>query len=129
VPGTVLILDDDQYVLDGLKALLEHTGLVVHTTHSLLDFHSLATQHDPDLILVDIRMAGFKGDAIVSVARHRLNSSKVILFSGISRQELEERSRACGADGFLSKMESTEEILRQVLMWVQQRRRRRGHTD
>jgi DNA-binding NarL/FixJ family response regulator len=127
--GTVLILDDDQQVREGLKALLEHTGLVVHTTQSLLEFHSLAAQHDPDLVLVDIRMAGLKGDAIVSVARSRLKSSKVVLFSGISRAELEERSRACGADGFLSKMDDTEEILKQVLSWVEQRRRLRGHAN
>jgi CheY-like chemotaxis protein len=58
--GKVLLLDNDLGVLEGSRALFEHTGLEVFTTDSHLDFHSLVTQHDPDLVLVDINMAGLK---------------------------------------------------------------------
>lgn len=125
--GTVLLLDNDTGVLEAFRALFEHTGLEVYTTSSLLDFHSLVTRHDPDLILVDINMAGLKGDEVVSIERDRLHSSTVVLFSGISRLQLKELSYASGADGFLSKMDEPDDILRQVLSWVEQRRRLRGH--
>ncbi len=127
--GIVLLLDDDAGVRDGFRALLEHTGLDVHTTSSLVDFHALAAKHDPDLVLVDIRMAALKGEAIVASARNRLHSATVVLFSGVSRVELAELSYASGADGFLSKMDDSDDILRQVLSWVRQRRRLRGHAD
>jgi len=125
--GKVLLLDDDRGVLEGFYALLEHTGLEVFTTSSLLDFHALVAGHDPDLILVDINMAPLKGNELVSAARSRLNASTVVLFSGISPIELRELSYAAGADGFLSKMEEPEEIMRQVIAWVDQRRQLRGH--
>ncbi len=125
--GTVLLLDNDPGVLEGFRALFEHTGLEVYTTSSLLDFHSLVTRHNPDLILVDINMAGLQGDEVVSSARDRLNSATVVLFSGISRLKLKELSYASGADGFLSKMDEPDDILRQVLSWVEERRRLRGH--
>jgi CheY-like chemotaxis protein len=125
--GTVLVLDDDVGVLEGFRALCEDTGLDVYTTSSLLDFHSLVARHNPDLILVDINMEGLKGDEIVSVARDRLHSATMVLFSGIGRLELKELTHASGADGFLSKMDEPDEILRQVLAWVKERRRLRGH--
>jgi CheY-like chemotaxis protein len=125
--GTVLVLDNDIGVLEGFRALCEDTGLDVYTTSSLLDFHSLVAQHNPDLILVDINMPGLKGDDIVSVARDRLHSATMVLFSGISRLQLKELTYASGADGFLSKMDEPDEILRQVLAWVKERRRLRGH--
>ncbi len=127
--GTVLLLDDDEGAREGVRALLEHTGLEVHTTGSFVDFHSLIARHDPDLILVDIGLAALKGDAIVSIARNRLNSTTVVLFSGVSRVELVELAHKSGADGFLSKMDDTEEMLRKILSWVQQRRRSRGHDE
>jgi CheY-like chemotaxis protein len=125
--GSVLVFDNDVGVLEGFRALFEHTGLDVYTTSSLLDFHSLVARHDPDLILVDINMAGLKGEEIVSTARDRLHSATIVLFSGISRLELKELTLASGADGFLSKMDEAEEMLRQVFAWVEQRRRLRGH--
>jgi len=127
IQGTVLLLDNDIGVLEGFRALFEHTGLEVYTTSSLVDFHSLVALHDPDLILVDINMAGLQGDEVVSIGRDRLNSATVVLFSGVSRLQLKELSYASGADGFLSKMDEPDDILRQVISWVEQRRRLRGH--
>jgi DNA-binding NarL/FixJ family response regulator len=127
VKGKILLLDNDAGVLEGFRALFEHTGIEVYTTSSLLDFHSLIAQHDPDLILVDVNMATLKGNEVVSAARNRLTSSMVVLFSGISPIELKELSHAAGADGFLSKMEEPDAILKQVMSWVEQRRRLRGH--
>jgi CheY-like chemotaxis protein len=127
VKGKVLLLDNDVGVLDGFTALFEHTGLEVFTTSSLVEFHSLVTQHDPELILVDINMASLKGDEVVSIARNRLQAATVVLFSGINPIELKELSYAAGADGFLSKMEEPDDILKKVIAWVGERRRIRGH--
>jgi DNA-binding NtrC family response regulator len=126
VKGKVLLFDNDTGVLEGMRALLEHTGLEVYTTSSLLDFHALVARHEPDLVLVDINIATLKGDEIVAAARHRLNASTVVLFSGISRLRLAELTHASGADGFLSKMDDSDEILKQVVSWVEQRQRLRG---
>lgn len=124
-----MLFDDDIAVRDGFVALFEHTGLDVHTTGSFVEFHSLVAQHDPDLVLVDIHLAALKGNEIVSIARKRLNATTVVLFSGVSRVELAERTAACGADGFLSKMDSTDDILTKVVEWVRQSRKRRGHAS
>src|SRR2546428_9189557 len=94
IQGKVLLLDNDTGVLQAFEALFEHTGLEVYTTSSLLDFHSLVAQYDPDLILIDINMAALKGDEIVSAARNRLHASTVVLFSGVSRVHLKELSHA-----------------------------------
>lgn len=126
VKGTVVLFDDDNSVREGFSALFEHTGLDVHATGSFVEFHSLVARHDPDLVLVDVHLAALKGNEIVAIARKRLNAT-VILFSGVSRVELAELSAACGADGFLSKMDSTDDILTRVMEWVRQGRKRRGY--
>lgn len=121
--GRVLLLDNDKDVREAFRALLEHTGLDVYATSSLSEFLTLVTEHDPELVLVDVRLAGaITGDALASIIRGRIQSSTVVLFSGISPHELSERSRAAGADGYLSKMAESGAILSQVITWVCERR-------
>src|SRR5215208_7974554 len=115
--GTVVLLDDDTDVRSGFCALFEHTGLDLYATNSFMEFHTFIGQYDPDVVLVDINLPALRGNEIVAIARKRIEAT-VILFSGISRVELAELTASCRADGFLSKMDSTEDILTQVLEWV-----------
>lgn len=123
--GKVLFLDNDTGVLEAFRALFEHTGLEVFTTSFVDDFHLLIAKHDPDVILIDVNMAGIRGDEVVAAVRNGSSSARVILFSGISPLQLKELSRRSGANGFLSKMDEPNDILVAVLAQIEVRRRLR----
>jgi DNA-binding NarL/FixJ family response regulator len=67
----VLLADDHAIVLEGLRALLDgEPGLrVVAATTDGSEVVRLVEQHKPDVVVLDLELAGMKGTAVLAALR------------------------------------------------------------
>jgi DNA-binding response OmpR family regulator len=65
----ILIVDDDQAYLAGMKELLEDAGYEVFLAGSFEDGKLVLRDHRPDLLIVDVRLGAFNGLQLLSTAQ------------------------------------------------------------
>ncbi len=109
----IFFSDDDPDILDLVKQMLETGGYRVDAT---ADVHKLFSYTDdlPDLILLDIWMAGKDGRDIADMIKqhHLLKNIPFVFLSANSYiQEIAEKH---GAIGFISKPFSMKELLHKM---------------
>ena len=115
MPLRVLVVDDDPLTLATVRRVLRKAG---HTTAELdggFGFAMKLHKFEPDVVLLDINMPGLGGIGALKSAR-KLNPivdgrPRIILHSGRSPEELEETCTELGADGYLCKPASREQLL------------------
>jgi DNA-binding NarL/FixJ family response regulator len=108
----VLIVDDQPLARAGFKAVLEATGQidVVAEAASGEDALAQARQHDPDVVLMDVRMPGMDGIE----ATRRMPRQKVLILTTFGLDEYIIEALRAGASGFLLKDAPIEELVRAV---------------
>ena len=65
----VLIVDDDQVYLAGMKELLEDAGYEVFLANSFEDGKNVLRDRAPDLLIVDVRLGAFNGLQLLSTGQ------------------------------------------------------------
>jgi DNA-binding response OmpR family regulator len=68
----VLIVDDDEVYLDGMKELLEEAGYEVFLASSFEDGRQRLREHSPDLLIIDVRLGAFNGLQLISTGQVRI---------------------------------------------------------
>lgn len=107
----ILLLDDHPLILSGVKGLIEQGGARVTTAKTLAEAMEKLAEHSFDLTLLDINLGTDHGlDLLEKGCTPKLG--RVMLFSGISEQELICRGYALGATGFVSKNTEPEDLCR-----------------
>ena len=105
-PLTLVIIDDHQMVLDGLKAMLQPYREQVEVVGESSDAREavrLVARLTPDLVLLDIRLRGSSGlDLCAEIVRHQPECKIVFLTVYDDEQYLYQALRV-GAAGFLLK--------------------------
>jgi two-component system, cell cycle response regulator DivK len=113
---TVLIVEDNELNMKLFNDLLEARGYRVLQTRSGHAVLSLAREHRPDLILMDIQLPEISG---LDVARwlkddEELKTIPIIAITAFAMKGDEERIRLGGCDGYLSKPISIPKFLETV---------------
>ena len=108
---TVVIAEDEAIVRLDLREILEEQGFdVVGETGRGDEAVALAKEHQPDLVILDIKMPGLDG---LSAARD-INvdrKSAVLILTAFSQRNLIEEARDAGALAYLVKPFQQEELL------------------
>ena len=78
----VLIIDDEQAVLDGLREFLEEEGYEVHEAQDGCTGLEVFRTVKPDLVLTDLRMPGMSGIEVISEIRKQKENTAIIVFTG-----------------------------------------------
>ena len=116
----VLVLDDSQMLVELTVQALTAAG---HQTRGATDLAQLdqeLNQQAFDLILMDVNMPEMFGDDVVEYLRHqRQVKSALVLYSDISEEELQAKTRASGADGYISKAGGLEGVLAGVAHYLE----------
>jgi DNA-binding NarL/FixJ family response regulator len=114
-----LVADNDARVRSALQTLLHQETDHIQIRESG-DLDSIATQvkdFRPDLVMLDWELPGRPAAALL-LALHRLNyRPRVIVLS--TRPELEQDARNAGADGFVCKGDSPDQLLQVFRRLVQ----------
>ena len=113
---TILLADDDHLVRVGLRAVLdaEDDLTVVAEAADGRQAVSLAFDHEPDLIIMDIRMPEMDGlEATREIVRSRLES-RVLVLTTFELDEYVYEALQAGASGFLLKRVPPSELIEAV---------------
>jgi DNA-binding NarL/FixJ family response regulator len=105
------IADDQALVREGLKALLSRQGfdIVLEAANGAELLAALEALH-PDVILSDVRMPEVDGFELTRQLRARGDSTPVVLLTTFDESELLPRAVAAGAQAFLLKDASPEDL-------------------
>ncbi|MGO8690705.1 MAG: response regulator [Thermoguttaceae bacterium] len=108
----LLIADDHEVVRSGLKSLLGGSEIkVVAEVASGAEAVKYALESDPDVVLLDIRMPD--GDGLTALGRIKLDKPEmpVLILSTFDNPTYVARAVALGANGYLLKGCTREELL------------------
>ncbi|MFE8993854.1 response regulator [Streptomyces collinus] len=112
----VLLVDDEELVRTGLRLILESQPdiTVVAEAGDGLAAVSLAGQHQPDVVLMDVRMPLLDGIAATAEVLLTSPRSKVIILTTFDKDEHVFNSLRAGAGGFLLKDSPRTDLIRAV---------------
>jgi diguanylate cyclase (GGDEF)-like protein len=113
---TLLAVDDDPALLDGVRALLEPHEFRVVTLNDPLRFWQELDAIRPDLVLLDVDMPGVTGLELCRVLRNDARWATVPVLVLTARRDAAsiERIFAAGADDYLAKPVVGTELLTRV---------------
>lgn len=103
--STILIVDDDQNSRLILKALLKPQGYHLHFATSGIEALEQASEHSPDLILLDVMMPGLDGFMVCQLLRSNPETAEVPIIMVTALEDRDSRFKGieAGADDFLTK--------------------------
>ena len=112
----VLVVDDDALVRAGLAMLLAGAeGIaVVGEAADGSDVARAVAEHEPDVVLMDIRMPGMDGLAATELVRGQADAPEVIVLTTFEADDYVLRALRAGASGFLLKDTPPADIVRAV---------------
>ncbi len=111
----VLIIDDHPIVLQGVRQLLEDTGVSEITqAQSLADGFRLYRNQKPDVLIVDLAMRTGALGGLSFIRRMRLHdtTTPILVFTMHSDPVIVSRALEVGATGYVLKDTSSEEVLK-----------------
>ena len=115
-PTRVLIVDDDALVRAGLSMLLAGAD-EIEVVGEASDGNEVAdaiAEHDPDVVLMDIRMPGIDGLTATELVRAQDDAPEVIVLTTFEADDYVLGALRAGASGFLLKDTPPAEIVRAV---------------
>ncbi len=128
--STVLIVDDEQSGRATLEALLFAEGYQLALASNGPEALAKAAELTPDLILLDVMMAGMDGFEVCQRLRAdpRLTEVPVIMITALDDRDSRLRGLEAGADDFVSKPFDRVELRTRVrtITWLSRHRRLRA---
>ncbi|MDR3434383.1 MAG: two-component system response regulator NarL [Rouxiella aceris] len=112
-PSTILLIDDHPMLRNGVKQLiaLDASLQVIGEASNGEQGVEMATQLDPDLILLDLNMPGMNGLDTLDKMRQTSLSGRIIVFSVSNNEDDVVTALKRGADGYLLKDMEPEDLL------------------
>ncbi len=98
----ILVVDDEQLLVKGIKFNLENEGYTVATAHNGADAVELAKKESFDLIVMDVMMPVLSGsDACMKI--REFSDVPIIMLTARSEDADKLMGFACGADDYVTK--------------------------
>jgi excisionase family DNA binding protein len=112
----VLIVDDDPRLREYVRVNLEMEGYSVREAGDAEEGLSVLEESTPDLVLLDVMMPGVDGWEMLRRVqeRHGVGAIPVIMFSGKVEELAPEEAASRGAQGFVGKPFSPQELVDQT---------------
>ncbi|HJT31763.1 MAG TPA: response regulator transcription factor [Pirellulales bacterium] len=112
MPIRVLVADDHQIVRAGLKRWFEETEVsVVAEAETPATLVQLAAECQPDVALVEIRLAGGDGLRAMALAKQQMPKLAAVVFSSHEAPSYAARALAAEASGFVLKSACRDQLL------------------
>ena len=112
--GRILAIDDDHNIIGVVVDYFGEAGYEVITAHHGGDGLMLAEQERPDVVLLDIRMAGLTGVEVLQQLKLRWPELPVIMVSGAGDLDLARGCLSRGAIDYVAKPFDLEHLHRCV---------------
>jgi DNA-binding NarL/FixJ family response regulator len=108
----VLLVDDNNLFRQGLSALISANAdfSVVANLRGGREVVQAVLSNSPDVVLMDIMLAGINGLETVSLIKRRLPNVKLVMLTAIKTEEHVRQALRVGADGYVLKDASIDEL-------------------
>jgi len=112
----ILIADDDANLLISLEYLLQRQGYDVVLARDGDQTMKLIRQQPPDLVVLDATMPGLSGFEVCQQVRAdpALRQIPIVMLSARARETDIAKGKALGADAYIVKPFSTDDLVNQV---------------
>ncbi len=110
----VLVVDDQRVVREGLATIVgslpgvEVVGLAANGAEA----EAAAAEHQPDVVLMDLRMPGTDGVQATTAIRRRFPATQVVVLTTYSDDSSIVEALSAGATGYLTKDATRDDIRR-----------------
>lgn len=103
----ILIIEDDYYIRELYQRVLTTSGFSVFTTADGQEGFQLATQHKPQLILLDVMLPGKNGLALLRQLKDsdETRDVAVIVLTNLGQESIIDEAMTAGAQAFFLKPE------------------------
>ncbi len=110
---SVLIIDDEPRITGALMTRLEAMGYTVYHAINGLAGVEAAALHEPDAILLDIRLPDIDGYETCTRIRRlpRLRSTPIVFLSANVQDEARARAKEVGGDRYICKPYEASDVL------------------
>ena len=110
----LLIVEDDKKIADALKKGLVNEGYVVEVSYDGEEGFELVDLSKPDLIVLDRMLPRINGIDFIEKLRKKENRVPILMLSALGETEEKIEGLNIGADDYLSKPFSFEELLARI---------------
>ena len=100
---TVLVIDDNETMREGVAATVGRLGVDVVVAESGLEGLDLFRRHHPDLVVTDLRMEGMDGLGVVQAVRSEDPEALVLIMTAYGTVEAAVEAMKLGAFDFIEK--------------------------
>ena len=113
---TVLIAEDEPYIVQSLSFLLEKEGLHVDVAIDGRQTLDMLRKNPPDILLLDLMMEHLTGFEVLKILRSEpdLKEIKVLVLSAKGQENDRRRVMELGADKFITKPYANNEVVESV---------------
>ncbi len=116
---SVLVVDDEELLLDATKSFLERFGnMNVQTALSSKEALGILMNTTFDALIVDYYLPEINGIELLKILRSKGDTTPVIMFTGVGRENAAIEALNNGADFFLKKGESPTSEFRELVHMI-----------
>ena len=112
----ILVVDDEPNIVLSLEFLMKQAGFQVRTASDGEAALAAVAAEPPDLLLLDVMMPRKNGYEVCQAIRANPDWQKIriIMFTAKGREVEREKGLALGADDYITKPFSTQEVVERV---------------
>ena len=111
---TVLIIDDDRDLVQGLRLVIEGRGYRVVTAFDGVAGLNVAEREQPDLVLVDMMMPKKSGFLVVETLKNKEAAPKMIMMTANEGSRHRAYAEVLGVDDYLRKPFAMDKLLASI---------------
>ncbi len=108
---TILVIDDDQVFNSVLCRALSRRGYRVCGAHGAAEALEFAEREQPEMIVLDLNLAGDSGLALVAPVKRFCPQSRIVVLTGYASIATAVEAIKLGATHYLAKPVGVEELL------------------
>ena len=110
----ILVVDDEVYILEACRKILERSGFNVTALESGIDALKLLDCEKFDLLLTDVRMPEISGLDVLKSFKKKEPGSAAVVITGEGTMDTAVKAIGNGADGFIVKPFSKNDLVNTV---------------
>ncbi len=116
MPKRILIVDDEPNIVLSLEFLMKKNGYEVETATDGDQAIAAVEQQKPDLLLLDVMMPRKDGYQVCQLLRGReeFNDVRIVMLTAKGRDVEREKGLSLGADDYITKPFSTQDVVDKV---------------
>lgn len=110
----ILIADDNCDILYMVKLILKRNGFMVFTTEKGENVIKETKKHKPEIVLLDVFMAGIDGRDICNNLKSEEDTKNIPVIMFSAHTNLQEIMKSCKADDFIAKPFDSKDLINKI---------------